>query len=363
MDLSTLSGEELKLELDKAMNEEVLNNNLQMGMKILLNAGFGVLGNEHFLYFKVENAEAITLTGQLVNRWTGTRVNKFLKDQLDPDHDYHIYSDTDSLFLSLKPLHDVALKDKPLQEKIDLIDKFEKQTIKPFIESQMEDLADYLNSVENKMVWERENIAESMVGVSKKRYAMKVWDNEGLRYKDDPYYKIMGLDSIRSSTPEWSRDFLKECYIIALDYDQVGLHDKVKQVRKEFNSLSINDIAVPRGISDIDKWADPVTLYGKGTPKHVKAALVFNKLIKEHRVQMDPITPGNKIKFIDLKVPNPTGESVVAFHSYLPSEFGLEEFVDRDSIFESAFLKPLQGFLDAIGWSWEPVISLESFFG
>lgn len=330
----------------------------------MLNAGYGALANEHFLYFKVQNAEAITLTGQVVNRWTCSRVEKYLTDILKTEHNYWVYSDTDSGYFSLKPLYDQVISKIPEHEKrIDALDKFEKAVLSPYIVKQTDELADYLNSYANRMVWGREVIAEAGIFLAKKRYTLKVWDNEGVRFHDEPKIKITGLESVRSSTPSWARGYLEECYAIALDNDQDKLHSRVTEIKQSFLDMSVHDIAIPRGVNNVDKYQDSVNIYSKGTPKHVKAALIHNWYCDELKLTHIPkIVSGDKIKFIELKMPNPINQEVIGFVSYMPEEFKLEPFVDREAIFDSAFLNPLQSFLNAIGWTHEPVVTLESFF-
>lgn len=361
MNVKELSDEELKKQLNKYQKEVATNNSLQYGAKILLNAGYGALGNEHFLYFMVENAEAITTTGQIVNRWTSERVERMLQTMFNTSDKLWIYGDTDSSFYSLKPLVDKYLNNKPIQEKVDFIDKFIKTTIDPYITKTTNELSDYLNSYENKMVWERENIAESMIGVSKKRYAMKVWDKEGVRYTNEPYYKIMGLEAIKSSFPKWSRKYLKECYKIALEKNEDKLHDLVSKIRKEFYTMDLNTVAIPSGVNGLDKYYDEENDYKKGAQKHVKAALKYNKLVKSMGLNYELITDGAKIRYVNLKYPNPIHSHEIAFITHIPPEFGVEEFIEKDTTFEKSFLQPLRIFLDAIGWSDEPVVSLFSF--
>lgn len=354
----------LNAELNAAEAEAMLCDNLQQGMKILLNAGYGALGNEHFLYFKVENAEAITLTGQLVNQWTCRRLNKqFNKWFKTTDYTYWLYGDTDSGYFTVAPFVDNVLRhvtDKTVI--VDSIDKLMKDIVSPFIDKQTDELAKYINSYANKMVWEREVIAESMILTAKKRYAMKVLDSEGVRFAE-PKIKIMGLEAVKSSTPGWSRKYLKECYTIALDNDVKRLHDRVLQMRASFKKLSISDIAIPRGVTEVDKYVSATTIYQKGTPKNVKAAIIHNMLVDKYGLRnVAKIVSGDKIKYIDLVKPNPIGQEVVGFMSYLPQEFNLDKYVNRERVFESAFLEPLSIFLESIGWHYEAKLTLADFF-
>jgi DNA polymerase elongation subunit (family B) len=343
--------------------QDGLNNNLQMALKILLNAGYGAIGNEHFLYYKVENAEAITLSGQLINKWTHVRVNALLNKMLGTvDVNRTVAGDTDSLYLVMDDVVEMmGIRHLSDNEIADQLDQFMKQVLSPKIDQISQELCDYMNGMQNKMVWEREVIAPIAIFVRKKGYTMSIIDSEGVRFTE-PKFKVTGLEAVKSSTPEWSRNFLKECYKIALTRDQNKLHARVAEMRKEFMKLSVNDIAIPRGVNNLEKYIDDTSIYIKGTPKHVKAALVHNHLVKERGMNTQLISGGNKIKFIDLKRPNPINQDVIGFNYFLPVEFELDKFVDRDTIFDTAFMSPLLIFLEAIKWSHEPVISLEDFF-
>jgi DNA polymerase elongation subunit (family B) len=287
---------------------------------------------------------------------------------IEVDNDHNFFANNvlvhNSGYFSLKPMHDKLLSNiSDVQKKVDIIDKFCNETLSPFIDKQTDELADYLNSYENKAVWEREVIAEKMIIVSKKRYTMKVWDSEGVRSVGEPAYKVMGLEAVKSSTPAWSRGFLKDCYKIALNGSQSELQEAVLEIRKKFDKMPVEEIAIPRGVNNLEQYADPVTIYVKGTPKNVKAALVHNWLVGKLGLKnVDLIRSGNKIKYIDLKTPNKMKQAVIGFSNHLPREFNIEDMVDRDTIFESSFLSPLQGFLDSINWKYEYVVSLEDFF-
>lgn len=349
--------------IDVENGKDVLFNNLQMALKILLNAGYGAVGNQHFLYYKVENAEAITSSGQLINKWTHVRVNDLLNKLLNtPGKNRTVAGDTDSLYLVMedvvKALNVGHLDDNGIA---DALDNFMKKILSPKIDGFALELCEYMNGVQNKMVWEREVISPVSIFVRKKGYTMLVLDSEGVRFKD-PKFKVTGLEAVKSSTPEWSRNYLKECYRIALDGDQDKLHTRVAEIRDAFYKLPIDAIAIPRGTNNISKNADPETIYIKGTPKHVKAALIHNWYVKQLGLGIPELTGGNKIKYIDLKKPNPINQDVIGFAWFMPPEFKLDQFVDRETIFETAFMSPLKIFLEAIKWSHEPVISLEDFF-
>jgi len=118
-------------------------------------------------------------------------------------------------------------------------------------------------------------------------------------------------------------------------------------------------------VNNLDKWKDSASIYKKGTPIHVRGALLYNKSIKDKALdkRYQGIRSGDKIKFCYLKTPNPIRENVVSFPDYLPPELQLHKYINYDLQFEKTFLDPILPILDAVGWKAEESVSLEDFFG
>ncbi len=97
---------------------------------------------------------------------------------------------------------------------------------------------------------------------------------------------------------------------------------------------------------------------------HVRGALLYNFYVKEKKLDKKYayIQNGEKIKFCYLKNPNPIRENVMSFIQDFPKELNLEKFIDYDTQFDKAFLDPMKAVLNAIGWSDERKITLDSFF-
>lgn len=272
-----------------------------------------------------------------------------------------------SLYVSIPDIVDMMLpnnKDLDIHQIVDKIDEFVKVVVDPEVNKWCVDLVDYMQAYKNKMVWEREIIAETMILIAKKHYIATVWDNEGVRYREHPKYKIVGMESKKSSTPAWARKWLEELYIIALEKDEETLQRRYSEIEDEFKTLAISEISIPTGISNIEQYADATTVYKKGTPAHVKAALFHNKLINDLNLKhLNPIVAGSKIRYVQLKEPNPLRADAIAFNDDLPAEFNLSQYVDRQSVFQKAFVDPLNIMLKSINWNAEQIITLESFFG
>lgn len=358
-------------EYEKTKNKELIKeisrcNNIQMARKIQLNSAYGAIGNQYFRYFKVVNAEAITLSGQVSIQWIMNSTNEYLNKILKTNEvDYVIASDTDSLYLNLGPLVETIYKgrEKTPQIVVTFLDKICKMELEKYIESSYQKLAEYVNAYEQKMFMKRECIADRGIWTAKKRYILNVWDSEGVRY-EEPKLKIKGIEAIKSSTPAPCRKMLKDSFKILMNGTEDSMIKYVDKCRTDFKNLSPEEIAFPRSASDIRKYTSSSNIYGPKSPIQVRGALLFNHYIKQNKLthKYSLINNGEKVKYIFLKKPNIIHENVISFIQEFPRELGLDKYIDHDLQFEKSFLDPLKSILDTVGWKTEKTITLESFF-
>ena len=242
-------------------------------------------------------------------------------------------------------------------------DKICKDKLEPFIDSCYKELASYVSAYDQKMIMKRENIADRGIWTAKKRYILNVWDSEGVRYKE-PKMKIMGLETARSSTPAYFRDKLYAAFKIIIGKTNDELINFINDVRTETRKRPYEEVAFPRGVNNLEKYRHRTDIYSKGTPIHVRGALLYNHYVRKHKVENKHalIQEGEKIKFMYLKTPNPLHENAISFFGELPKEFGIEKYVDYQTQFEKSFLEPLKNVLQCIGWKHEKTISIGSFF-
>ena len=366
-DYSKLTDTQLLKLRDQTVKDIAKFNNFQMVRKITLNSAYGAVGNQYFRYYKLANAEAITLSGQVSIRWIENRMNGYLNNLLQTEGiDYVIASDTDSIYLNFGPLVNKFFSNK-LDDKnkiVTIIDQICKDKLEPFIDSSYQNLASYVNAYDQKMQMKRENIADRGIWTAKKRYILNVWDSEGVRY-EDPKLKIMGIEAVKSSTPAPCRSMIKDALKLMMKATEDDLIDFIENCRTKFKNLSPEEIAFPRMVSDVNKYKSHSSIYIKGTPIHARGALLFNHYIREKNLQnkYSFINNGEKIKFVYLKKANPIRENVISFISDFPVETGLDKYIDYELQFEKAFLEPVKTILDSIGWNVEKTVNLELFFG
>ena len=351
----------------KTLEKEIARcNNIQMARKIQLNSAYGAIGNQYFRYYKLANAEAITLSGQVSIRWIENRMNGYLNKLLQTEEeDYVIASDTDSIYLNMGPLVDKFFSGKSGDKTaiVSILDKICEDKLEPFIEQSYTKLANYVQAYEQKMIMKRENIAERGIWTAKKRYILNVWNSEGVQYSE-PKLKMMGIEAVKSSTPAPCRQMIKDGLKLMMNGTEDDVITFIDECRVKFKSLPPEEIAFPRSVSDVVKYRSYSSIYAKGTPIHCRGALLFNHYIKEHKLtnKYSLINNGEKIKFIYLKKPNIIQENVISFIQDFPKELGLDKYLDYDLQFEKSFVEPLKAILDAIGWNVEKTVNLELFF-
>jgi len=350
-----------------ALEKEIARcNNIQMAKKISLNSAYGAIGNQYFRYFKLANAEAITLSGQVSIRWIEGKMNAYLNDLLKTDDtDYVIASDTDSIYLNMGPLVTkfFGKKSDNKTEIVTILDKICQDKFEPYIEKCYQELADYVSAYDQKMQMKRENIADRGIWTAKKRYILNVWDSEGVRY-EEPKLKIMGIEAVKSSTPAPCRKMIKDALNLIMNKTEDDVIDYIESCRSEFCKMDPEDISFPRTVSNVNKYKSSSTLYTSGTPIHARGAILFNHYVKEKKLdnKYSLIQNGEKIKFCYLKKPNPIHENVLSFIQEFPRELGLKQYIDYELQFDKGFLDPLKVILESIGWKAEKRVSLEDFF-
>jgi len=345
-------------ETEKAIAQ---NHNMQLAKKIQLNSAYGALSNKYFRWYDDELAESITLSGQLAIKWIERDMNVYLNKLFKTEKkDYVIACDTDSMYITLDPLVNACgLENRTTEEIVAFIDDACENRFEPFIDKCYERLGGYVNAFSQKMKMKREAIADKGIWTAKKRCVLSVWNNEGVQYSE-PKIKLTGIEAVRSSTPAACRDSIKQCLKVILEKDESAVIQFIDDFYKEFIKLPFEHVAFPRGCKDISEYK----LGDKSLPIHMRAALLYNKTVKDKKLEnrYELIKDGDKIKFCYMKLPNPMRENVFACPTSMPPEFGLERYIDYDTQFEKSFVEPIKSILDVIGWGVEKKSSLESFF-
>ncbi len=348
----------------------------QMAMKIAINSLYGATGAYGFRYYDPDMAESITYSGQLASRYIGNKVNEYLNKMAGTtDHDFIIAGDTDSIYVCIDVIIDKYCGDKNLSKEqiIDFMDNVCKHKIEKFIERSYEELAVFMNAFENKMSMKREVLADEAIWRAKKNYVISVYDNEGVRYSE-PHIKMVGIETAKGGTPTIVKRGLNDLIKIMLHGTESELIDYVEQFEKDFMSADLADICKTIGVNGVEKYygddfeirlSAPKNKHGKVSPPYnVKASNAFNRQREQCKYyETPPIQSGDKVKLVMLKKQNPFSDGdYFAFHDEIPEQFGVTEYIDLWTQYETVFVKPLRSFTDIIGWKHQRMHTMGDFF-
>lgn len=358
-DIDNMSAEELEEYIKIAQTMTHKFDKMQHSAKILLNSLYGAMGTPYFRFFNIFCAEAITLTGQTCTAQSYDVFNTFLQGMLKDKIDRVIAGDTDSAYVDLSDLIMKLYGTVNLDEVIDNVTKLCDGVLATKLEDRFMEFAQSLNSMKNTIDMKREVIGRA-VFVAKKNNVIEVYDNEGIRYAS-PKQKITGLEAIRSSTPKFFQEKLKQGYKILFQDDESNAHSFVEKVHNETLKLSPDSVAGVSTANNIENFLVGDCGYASGTPKHIKGAIAYNYLIRNSD-EYQPIRSGDKVSVIQLKVPNPINSPVLAYNEKFPSDLLDEMYVDRELDYQKYFIKPYQRVLSIINWNTEHVFSLDDLF-
>jgi len=354
----------------------------QLTLKIINNSLYGALGNGGFRFYDLDNAESVTMSGQsiLLDHVEPT-VNNWYVSNIGPEYAKNvIYIDTDSSFASAMPVI------KSMQAKLGRELTYDEKASTTFktataVESAINNgftsySTKYFNAPEHVLVIKQEYVSSAAFWQAKKRYAMKIVMEKGVSISDMSKGKkewkldVKGMDSVRSNFPKAFREFLANLLIDILDGTPKSVLDaKILALKDNMMSMPILDIMFPTGMKELSKYEfDEKNPFqrGKGTTAHAKAALSYNALMLKYNIIQTPhIMDGDKIKWAWLKSNPFSLESLALKGVEDPKEIVniVEQYIDRESIFESALTKKLQALYDSLGFGMVPENNnIEEFF-
>ena len=341
--------------------------------KILLNSLYGVLGLPSFRFYDLDNAEAVTYTGQALIKFTKKISNSFYNRELGDTKDHCIYIDTDSVFYSATPIVKKRFPTLNIRDE----DKMSKAILEIADEVQLylNNSYDYFakkfcNIDKHRFDIKQEVIAKSGLFVTKKRYGLKIINDNGKKVNK---MMVKGLDTVRSSFPTAMRDMLSKLLEdILMDVPKDKLDKFILNFKNSMKLMDVDKIAVPTGVKNIEKYIDKdrkgFAPYKKGTPIHVKSAIAYNDLLKHYNQdkRYEKISNGSKIKWVYLKN-NSLGLDTVAYKGYEdPPEIMkfIRYNINPSKLYKQALHKKIMMFYEALGWD-EPTDAtktIERFF-
>lgn len=357
-------GKMIELKKSKKKDKETTDSiqyfdTLQYTLKILLNSIYGTFANKHSAFMDIDNASSITLTGQAVAKAGGHIINQYAKDTFKIDESLILSGDTDSLYITIQPILDklgiTLATDCVIDPKVHtIVNAIDKHLGVKILDWAREEL----NSADPRFVFKREAIADVGSFLMKKRYIIRILDEEGVPMKK---FKYVGVELARSTTPKPVKAIIQKTIETAfLTKDVKKTNEVFREAYDLFKNLNISEASFRKAVKEPDKYTAGASLnkFNKGTPCHVKAALAYNFLLEKLNLtkKYETIKSGQKVKFF-YAAKNPYGLDAIAFCGDYPKEFR-DIAIDYDKMFNKIVAPPIESVYDAIGWHL-PVIGKE----
>jgi hypothetical protein len=305
---------------------------MQQARKILLNSLYGALLNEAMRFYDKRIGQSVTLTGRCIVRHMCAEMNRIITGKYDYKGEAVVYSDTDSCYFTAKTIFERDPELSKIQwtkeNAVTMYDKFSEevnQTFPGFLHKTF-------NVPESRAVIKagRELVASAGIFANKKRYAVLIYDLEGVRTDIDKQgnptpgkLKAMGLDIKRSDTPEFVQDFLKEVLLKSLqNVPDKEVIDYIREFRLAFRKRRGWEMGSPKGINGLTSYQDRLDKFTKNipggvppskVPGHVRAAIAWNEMRDRVNDKYTiKIQDGHKIYVCKLKS-NKYGYGSIAF--------------------------------------------------
>ena len=349
-DKETKDAKQLKMIIDQLDAK-------QLCIKVFINSIYGYFGNKNAPFGDDDVASSITLTGQSVIKHSNELLKSFIKNEISSIDDELlnkciIYNDTDSSYVSIKPLFiDKVFKkgNKLTKEAYDTVNRIEE-----YLNNNIKTWgAKALNSKDCRFIFKREAIADVGIFLQKKRYVLHILDDEGIPCDK---FKYTGVEVVRSTMPKAVKPYVKKIIETMLQTQNIGETNKlINETYEIFKTLTVEDIALVSGIKGYEKFAGQCDGFTttKGMPCHVKAAYYYNILLDKFKLgqKYEKISSGDKVRYFYLAQPNKYNIQAIGYKYYYPEEFKKLFEADYETMFESHIFSVVERFYENVNWS------------
>ena len=344
----------------------------QLVRKILLNSAYGALLNEHCRFYDKRIGQSVTLSGRQIVKHMMSTINETIAGEYAHDGNAIVYGDTDSCYFTAYPILNSQIANGELdwnkETCIGLYDSIADQANDSF-PSFMERAFHAPRKNGAIIKAGRELIGDRAIFITKKRYAINIFDKEGKRKDKEGKMgdiKAMGLDLKRADTPKYIQEFLMDVLQMVIQQGK-GREDVIERVKEFKRILGAQDSwtkGSPKSVNNLTKHTIEFEKTGKCGVGHARAAINWNYL---RRVYGDnysqKIIDGMKIVVCKLK-DNALGFTSIAYpvdELRLPQWF--KDLPFDDLLMESTLVdEKIDNLIGVLDWDIKSNINTNSTF-
>ena len=352
---------DLQLQIDRC-------NIRQFTIKIFINTVYGYFGNKHSPMGDPDISRSITLTGRAIilqsNKILSDYIQEFcgLTDDQIKAKSPIVYNDTDSVYITIKHITDklgipmTDKKGKVTKQVHKIVQDIEDHLNKKIVEWG----ENVLNSSDCRFMFKRESICDVGLFLQKKRYILRVLDDEGIAVNK---FKYTGVEVVRTTMPKAIKPYVKKIIETMLLTKSYAETNKVlTEAYDVFQSLPLEDIAFTMGISkystqkrddygNVKEECDGFKTY-KGMPIHVKSAYYYNLLLQREKLDQkyETVGAGDKVRYFYVRQPNRYGIKSFAYKYYFPEEFKDSIIPDTEMMFDKIIYSVIERLFESVEW-------------
>ena len=332
----------------------------QLVRKILLNSAYGALLNEHCRFYDKRIGQSVTLSGRQIVKHMMSTINETVAGEYNHDGPAIVYGDTDSCYFTAYPILKSQIDNGELEWNKDvcigLYDSIAEQANESF--PAFMERAFHAPRKNGEIIKAgRELIGDRTIFITKKRYAINIFDKEGKRKDKDGKLgdiKAMGLDLKRADTPKYVQEFLMNVLKMVIQEGK-GREEVIETIKDFKRILSAQDSwtkGSPKSVNNLTRHTENWEKTGKCGVGHVMAAINYNYLRKANSDNYSmKIVDGMKVIVCKLKS-NPLNMTSIAYPTdelRLPQWFC--ELPFDDSEMERTLVdEKIENLLGVLGW-------------
>lgn len=367
--MSEITAKELEAKIAEltALKNELKNE--EQAIKLTMNSIYGAIGNAWFVCFNPDVAEAVTLQGQDLIKYSEKILHRYFHEFWHNDKELHeklgltsvkriakpmvVYGDTDSNYVTFQEV--VASCDWKEDPK-DLILKINEYRLNDYLKNCFKVYSEKWKT-ENYQDFELETLAQNGIFLGKKKYVTNLIYSDGVHMDSLSSLKFTGVEMIKGGTPSFVREKLvyltRFIFSKGRNFSLREFTQELKSIKKEFKAQQAENISLAVQINNYEKFIlNDSTGFevAKACPIHVRAAGYHNYLLNasKYKDKYPLLRSGEKIRFYFVAVKNSTENNVFGFsQGTLPYEFAPP--IDYDEQFTKTILDPINRFIEVMG--------------
>jgi hypothetical protein len=367
--MSEITAKDLEAKIAEltALKNELKNE--EQAIKLTMNSIYGAIGNAWFVCFNPDVAEAVTLQGQDLIKYSEKIIHKYFHEFWHQDKELHeklgltsvrriakplvVYGDTDSNYVTFQEVVDSC--DWQGDPK-DLILQINQHRLSGYLKNCFDKYSEKWKT-ENYQDFELETLAQNGIFLGKKKYVTNLVYSDGVHMDPLSSLKFTGVEMIKGGTPSFVREKLvyltKFIFSKGKNFNLREFTQELKSIKKQFKAQQAENISLAVQINNYEKFILNDTTgfeVAKACPIHVRAAGYHNYLLNasKYKDKYPLLRSGEKIRFYFVATKNAVENNVFGFsQGTLPYEFAPP--IDYDEQFTKTILDPINRFIEVMG--------------